>query len=157
MSRKNNLGCVKWFIRCLLFSNLGLPDKRLYPSISAVYGNTEVSMVYLGPPMDGWEQQDRFQAAAFLKVSPESLTKSSASIIIYYILNFEYGTLLYIILSKESIYFVSIAASNFLSKVQKLRIQIQRLFVFKWAQLLCEKIEFMFVPTKIEHWILVFH
>ena len=33
---------------------LGLPDKRLYPSISAVYGNTEVSMVYLGPPLDGW-------------------------------------------------------------------------------------------------------
>ena len=31
----------------------GLPDKRLYPSISAVYGNTEVSMVYLGPPLDG--------------------------------------------------------------------------------------------------------
>eukprot|EP00095_Tigriopus_kingsejongensis_P000227 maker-scaffold55_size446313-snap-gene-2.12 protein:Tk00227 transcript:maker-scaffold55_size446313-snap-gene-2.12-mRNA-1 annotation:"f-box spry domain-containing protein 1" len=31
----------------------GLPDKRLYPSVSAVYGNTEVSMVYLGPPMDG--------------------------------------------------------------------------------------------------------
>ena len=139
------LSCVQWFIWCLLFSNLGLPDKRLYPSISAVYGNTEVSMVYLGPPMDGWEQQDGFQAAAFLKVSPESLTKSSASIIIY------------IIRSKESNYFVSIAASNFLSKVQKLRIQIQRLFVFKWAQLLCEKIEFMFVPTKIEHWtILVF-
>ena len=32
----------------------GLPDKRLYPSVSAVYGNTEVSMVYLGPPLDGW-------------------------------------------------------------------------------------------------------
>ncbi|KAJ8867955.1 hypothetical protein PR048_031764 [Dryococelus australis] len=31
----------------------GLPDKRLYPSVSAVYGNTEVSMVYLGPPLDG--------------------------------------------------------------------------------------------------------
>ena len=32
----------------------GLPDKKLYPSVSAVYGNTEVSMVYLGPPLDGW-------------------------------------------------------------------------------------------------------
>lgn len=32
---------------------LGLPDKRLYPAVSAVYGNTEVSMVYLGPPLDG--------------------------------------------------------------------------------------------------------
>ena len=31
----------------------GLPDKRLYPSISAVYGNTEVSMVYIGAPIDG--------------------------------------------------------------------------------------------------------
>merc|ERR1740122_502058 len=31
----------------------GLPDKRLFPSVSAVYGNTEVSMVYLGPPLDG--------------------------------------------------------------------------------------------------------
>lgn len=31
----------------------GLPDKRLYPSVSAVYGNTEVSMVYLGAPLDG--------------------------------------------------------------------------------------------------------
>ena len=51
----------------------GLPDKQLYPSVSAVYGNTEVrsfrttyvdlcnldlfqvSMVYLGPPLDGWK------------------------------------------------------------------------------------------------------
>lgn len=31
----------------------GLPDKKLYPAISAVYGNTEVSMVYLGHPLDG--------------------------------------------------------------------------------------------------------
>lgn len=31
----------------------GLPDKKLYPSVSAVYGNTEVSMVYLGTPLDG--------------------------------------------------------------------------------------------------------
>lgn len=31
----------------------GLPEKRLFPSISAVYGNTEVSMVYIGPPLDG--------------------------------------------------------------------------------------------------------
>lgn len=31
----------------------GLPDKQLYPSVSAVYGNTEVSMVYLGAPLDG--------------------------------------------------------------------------------------------------------
>ena len=36
----------------------GLPDKRLYPSVSAVYGNTEVSMVYLGPPLDGWKSLD---------------------------------------------------------------------------------------------------
>lgn len=35
------------------FFVLGLPDKKLYPSVSAVYGNTEVSMVYLGPPLDG--------------------------------------------------------------------------------------------------------
>ena len=32
----------------------GLPDVKLYPSVSAVYGNTEVSMVYLGQPLDGW-------------------------------------------------------------------------------------------------------
>ena len=31
----------------------GLPDVKLYPSVSAVYGNTEVSMVYLGQPLDG--------------------------------------------------------------------------------------------------------
>lgn len=31
----------------------GLPGKKLYPTVSAVYGNTEVSMVYLGPPIDG--------------------------------------------------------------------------------------------------------
>ena len=31
----------------------GLPNKPLYPAISAVYGNTEVSMVYLGEPLDG--------------------------------------------------------------------------------------------------------
>lgn len=31
----------------------GLPKQELFPSISAVYGNTEVSMVYLGPPLDG--------------------------------------------------------------------------------------------------------
>ncbi|KAJ2953614.1 hypothetical protein O0L34_g1220 [Tuta absoluta] len=31
----------------------GLPNKKLYPTVSAVYGNTEVSMVYLGPPLDG--------------------------------------------------------------------------------------------------------
>ena len=36
------------------YSFIGLPDKRLFPSVSAVYGNTEVSMVYLGPPLDGW-------------------------------------------------------------------------------------------------------
>ena len=35
------------------FNFTGLPDKQLYPSVSAVYGNTEVSMVYLGPPLDG--------------------------------------------------------------------------------------------------------
>ncbi|XP_071501323.1 F-box/SPRY domain-containing protein 1-like [Diadema setosum] len=31
----------------------GLPNEKLYPSISAVYGNTEVTMVYLGEPVDG--------------------------------------------------------------------------------------------------------
>ena len=34
----------------------GLPNKKFYPSVSAVYGNTEVSMVYIGPPMDGWKR-----------------------------------------------------------------------------------------------------
>lgn len=28
-------------------------EKPLYPAVSAVYGHTEVSMVYLGPPLDG--------------------------------------------------------------------------------------------------------
>lgn len=31
----------------------GLPKKPLYPAVSAVYGNTEASMVYLGYPLDG--------------------------------------------------------------------------------------------------------
>ncbi|KAG7208322.1 hypothetical protein KM043_014558 [Ampulex compressa] len=31
----------------------GLPRRRLFPSMCTVYGNTEVSMVYLGPPLDG--------------------------------------------------------------------------------------------------------
>ncbi|XP_026487697.1 F-box/SPRY domain-containing protein 1 [Vanessa tameamea] len=32
----------------------GLPyKKKLYPTVSAVYGNTEVSMIYLGVPADG--------------------------------------------------------------------------------------------------------
>ncbi|XP_038050572.1 F-box/SPRY domain-containing protein 1-like [Patiria miniata] len=31
----------------------GLPDEQLFPAISAVYGNTEVTMVYLGEPLDG--------------------------------------------------------------------------------------------------------
>uniref|UniRef100_A0A182SAG2 Uncharacterized protein n=1 Tax=Anopheles maculatus TaxID=74869 RepID=A0A182SAG2_9DIPT len=30
-----------------------LPDKMYYPTVAAVYGNTEISMVYLGPPLDG--------------------------------------------------------------------------------------------------------
>lgn len=30
-----------------------LPMKPLYPAVSAVYGNTEISMVYLGNPLDG--------------------------------------------------------------------------------------------------------
>lgn len=30
-----------------------LPDKTFYPTVSAVYGNTEVSMIYLGHPLDG--------------------------------------------------------------------------------------------------------
>ena len=45
------------FFRYLIlipFSSTGLPIQQpLYPAVSAVYGNTEVSMVYLGPPMDG--------------------------------------------------------------------------------------------------------
>ncbi|XP_066266816.1 F-box/SPRY domain-containing protein 1-like [Branchiostoma lanceolatum] len=31
----------------------GLPSVKLFPAVSAVYGNTEVCMVYLGPPLDG--------------------------------------------------------------------------------------------------------
>ncbi|ODN01292.1 F-box/SPRY domain-containing protein 1 [Orchesella cincta] len=32
----------------------GLPNREmLFPAVSAVYGNTEISMVYLGPPLDG--------------------------------------------------------------------------------------------------------
>lgn len=31
----------------------GLPKACLYPAVSAVYGNTEVTMVYLGKPLDG--------------------------------------------------------------------------------------------------------
>ena len=30
-----------------------LPRTRLFPSISTVYGNTEVTMVYKGKPTDG--------------------------------------------------------------------------------------------------------
>ncbi len=30
-----------------------LPPVKLFISVCAVYGNTEVSMVYLGPPVDG--------------------------------------------------------------------------------------------------------
>lgn len=46
---------------CLIYSQFtGLPDKRLYPTVSAVYGNTEVSMIYLGPPVDGWVDALRF-------------------------------------------------------------------------------------------------
>lgn len=37
----------------IIFLIAGLPDKKLFPTVSAVYGNTEVSMVYLGPPLDG--------------------------------------------------------------------------------------------------------
>ena len=34
---------------------VGLPSHLpLYPAVSAVYGNTEVSMVYCGLPLDGW-------------------------------------------------------------------------------------------------------
>ena len=46
---KGNVFNFKLYLACL-----GLPDKQLYPSVSAVYGNTEVSMVYLGAPLDGW-------------------------------------------------------------------------------------------------------
>jgi F-box protein 45 len=35
----------------LAFTNL--PLVKLYPAMCAVYGNTEVSMVYLGPPIVG--------------------------------------------------------------------------------------------------------
>jgi len=41
---------------CVCFKGVafrGLPDVKLYPAVSAVYGNTEVSMVYLGHPLDG--------------------------------------------------------------------------------------------------------
>lgn len=31
----------------------GLPKVCLFPAVSAVYGNTEVTMVYLGKPLDG--------------------------------------------------------------------------------------------------------
>ncbi|GAA6102355.1 F-box/SPRY domain-containing protein 1 [Tachysurus ichikawai] len=31
----------------------GLPKTCLFPAVSAVYGNTEVTMVYLGKPLDG--------------------------------------------------------------------------------------------------------
>ncbi|XP_078521880.1 F-box/SPRY domain-containing protein 1 [Lissotriton helveticus] len=31
----------------------GLPKTCLYPAVSAVYGNTEVTLVYLGKPLDG--------------------------------------------------------------------------------------------------------
>eukprot|EP00073_Rattus_norvegicus_P051328 XP_017453712.1 PREDICTED: LOW QUALITY PROTEIN: F-box/SPRY domain-containing protein 1 isoform X1 [Rattus norvegicus] len=31
----------------------GLPKACLYPAVSAVYGNTEVTLVYLGKPLDG--------------------------------------------------------------------------------------------------------
>lgn len=31
----------------------GLPKACLFPAVSAVYGNTEVTMVYLGKPLDG--------------------------------------------------------------------------------------------------------
>ena len=49
-SNERGLKKIKMFLSKLF---TGLPDKRLYPSVSAVYGNTEVSMVYLGPPLDG--------------------------------------------------------------------------------------------------------
>lgn len=51
----NSSTIVKFAIHCQIINCLisGLPDKKLYPTVSAVYGNTEVSMVYLGPPLDG--------------------------------------------------------------------------------------------------------
>lgn len=30
-----------------------LPPVKLFPAVCAVYGNTEVSMVYIGPPIVG--------------------------------------------------------------------------------------------------------
>lgn len=38
---------------CVSVCPIDLPDKTFYPTVSAVYGNTEVSMVYLGAPLDG--------------------------------------------------------------------------------------------------------
>ncbi|XP_071839247.1 F-box/SPRY domain-containing protein 1-like [Apostichopus japonicus] len=38
---------------CLGVAFRGLPKEKLYPAVSAVYGNTEVTMVYLGEPLDG--------------------------------------------------------------------------------------------------------
>ena len=43
--------CAAIFVAGVAFR--GLPDTQLYPAVSAVYGNTEISMVYLGPPLDG--------------------------------------------------------------------------------------------------------
>lgn len=44
---------VDIFLIISIFHISDLPDKKLFPTVSAVYGNTEVSMVYLGPPLDG--------------------------------------------------------------------------------------------------------
>ena len=42
------------FIYLFLFIYLtDLPEKKFYPTVAAVYGNTEISMVYLGAPLDG--------------------------------------------------------------------------------------------------------
>ena len=46
---------MKWLLNISGVAFRGLPnDTQLYPSVSAVYGNTEVTMVYLGQPLDGW-------------------------------------------------------------------------------------------------------
>ncbi len=53
----NMFKCENVFYKfCILVAGVafrGLPDVSLYPSVSAVYGNTEVAMVYLGQPLDG--------------------------------------------------------------------------------------------------------
>lgn len=48
--RKKN---ITQFLYIGYFLISDLPDASLYPTVTAVYGNTEVSMVYIGAPIDG--------------------------------------------------------------------------------------------------------